>query len=154
MCLAFVAEMPNPNTQWGQNFKQSGGPTLFEKKQKNNKTSTRYDSVFSLIRLPAAEGADRTLGGSKDKKWGQLPQRASPSSSHRLWPPSPQLHHGIHTHLHNPLRVMTTHTTAFRPSGSPSCSSVMFQDFWFYLETAWGAHGSWSLVVYFTQRIM
>lgn len=44
-----------------------------------------------MIRLPAPEGADRTLGGSKDERWGQLRQRASLSSSHRLWPPSSQL---------------------------------------------------------------
>lgn len=61
----------------------------------------KWTHVFSLIRLPAAEGADCTLGGSKDKTWGRRRQLAS-QSSHRLWPLFPRLHHGTKTHLQNP----------------------------------------------------
>lgn len=50
------------------------------------------------------------------------------------------------THPRNPLHVGTPpHTTLCRPPGSLSHPSVIFQDFWFYLETPWAADDCWNL---------
>lgn len=93
----------------------------------------------AMIRLPAAEGADRTLGGSRDERWGLQHQRASPSSQ-RLWPPSSQLQASSwnkHTPSESSARRDTAAHHCSRPPASLSRSSVIFQHFWFTLSRWW-----------------
>lgn len=93
----------------------------------------------AMIRLPAAEGADRPLGGSRDERWGLQRQRAS-QSSQRLWPPSSQLQASSwnkHTPSESSARRDTAAHHCSRPPASLSRSSVIFQHFWFTLSGWW-----------------
>lgn len=109
----------------------------------------KSSSVFSFDRLPETEGEDCTLGGSKDERWGQMRQCASQPSSHRLWPPFSQLQRDDVTNalIQSPPCQDNAHWCVLASwfTQKYALSRVIFEDFWFHLESLRDTEGSWSL---------